>query len=362
MGETVQEVDYYQLLGVRSTASMAQIRSAYRSLAKVMHPDAGGTVGTFQQLHQAYETLSDPQLRSEYDAGRARPEATNRWTGRVRRTRTFGGDPDFVPKLPELDPQTLPWWQEAQTAEPIMYVPLVVPGHAPAVVAFGGWLLLVSSVVLIDLSPLLFALWLLLVAAASYGVVRLVRRYLTASRVTKSFAAELGNSIEFGTPGQEQGELAERLTAQLLSKYLTKLPAARIFHGLRMPDSVFADVDHAVLCGRRLVLIESKLWLPGHYRANPDGSLCRNDHLFRGGVIRLPKAVAAYRKLLPDVEVRGIVLVYPSREGMLTTSGSADILALTPESFVRDVGAWLAGQPTTVDRDVFRTLRQQCAA
>lgn len=46
---------------------------------------------------------------------------------------------------------------------------------------------------------------------------------------------------------------------------------------------MFADVDHAVLCGKRLVLIESKIWLPGHYETAEDGRLLRNGRPFRGG-------------------------------------------------------------------------------
>ena len=366
--EHVHEVDYYELLGVRRTASPAQIKSAYRSMAKVMHPDAGGNASNFQRLQLAYETLIDSDSRAEYDASQtpitppSQPSVP--WTTRIRRTRNLGDDPNFVPNLPDLDSNTVSWLGGAQTAEAIMYLPLVVPGHAPAMIALGGWFLLLSSAVVIDFSPLLLTSWIVTVAAASAGIFQLARRYLVAGRLTKSFTAELGKNAEFGVPGQEDNDLAERLTAELLSRYLTQLPAARIFHGLRLPGSVFVDVDHAVLCGRRLVLIESKLWLPGHYSANSDGKLWRNGHPFRGGVIRLPQAIAAYRRLLPGITVRGAVIVYPSRTGNVTTSDPVDdsVSPMTPEWFVRNIGEWLAAQQTTIDRDVFRVLREQCGS
>jgi hypothetical protein len=125
---------------------------------------------------------------------------------------------------------------------------------------------------------------------------------------------------------------------------------------------VFADVDHAVLCGRRLVLVESKLWLPGHYEADDTGGLWRNDHPFRGGALRLPQAVAAYREWLPDVQVRGAVVIYPSREGVVTASEDVpDVPAppMTPDQFVTEMGSWLAAEPASVHRPTFRAVLGQ---
>ncbi len=64
------EEDYYRILGVEDGASPEEIRAAYRDLVRQYHPDAGLVKGTsffFRQIQQAYETLSDPQRRQEYD-------------------------------------------------------------------------------------------------------------------------------------------------------------------------------------------------------------------------------------------------------------------------------------------------------
>jgi hypothetical protein len=113
-----------------------------------------------------------------------------------------------------------------------------------------------------------------------------------------------------------------------------------------------------VLRGHRLVLIESKLWLPGHYTADDLGTLWRNGHPFRGGGIRLPAGVAAYAELLPGIEVRGALVVYPSRAGEVTTSEPPEVPAppMSAELFVREIGEWLAAEPATVDRDAFRIV------
>jgi hypothetical protein len=66
------EATYYSLLGVHPAASVIEIRHAYRELSKRYHPDttdlptALATV-KFQELNEAYATLSNPQKRLTYD-------------------------------------------------------------------------------------------------------------------------------------------------------------------------------------------------------------------------------------------------------------------------------------------------------
>jgi DnaJ-class molecular chaperone len=59
--------DHYQTLGIGKNASADEIKKAYRKLASQHHPDKGGDTATFQKIQGAYETLSDPAKRSEYD-------------------------------------------------------------------------------------------------------------------------------------------------------------------------------------------------------------------------------------------------------------------------------------------------------
>jgi curved DNA-binding protein CbpA len=64
-------VDYYTVLKVKRTASAAEIKSAYRKLARQRHPDVnGGTekaARDFALISDAYRTLSDPHERAYYD-------------------------------------------------------------------------------------------------------------------------------------------------------------------------------------------------------------------------------------------------------------------------------------------------------
>ncbi len=65
----MQRKTYYMILGVSRTESPSGIRAAYRDLAKRLHPDVAGEQATraFQEVTEAYDVLSDPQRRSQYN-------------------------------------------------------------------------------------------------------------------------------------------------------------------------------------------------------------------------------------------------------------------------------------------------------
>ena len=66
--------DYYGVLGVEPSAGDAEIKTAYRRLARKFHPDVSKEVGAeekFRAVDEAYEALRDPEKRKAYDQLRA---------------------------------------------------------------------------------------------------------------------------------------------------------------------------------------------------------------------------------------------------------------------------------------------------
>jgi curved DNA-binding protein len=88
--------DFYEVLGLRRDASAEEIQRAYRKLARTYHPDVNKSPEAeekFKEVSEAYDVLSDPDLRKRYDA--------------------FGHDFRHVPE--GMDPQT---WARARAGAP----------------------------------------------------------------------------------------------------------------------------------------------------------------------------------------------------------------------------------------------------
>ncbi len=66
--------DFYGVLGVERNAAAKDIKKAFRALAQQYHPDNNPGDPTaesrFKDINQAYEVLSDPKTRAEYDQAR----------------------------------------------------------------------------------------------------------------------------------------------------------------------------------------------------------------------------------------------------------------------------------------------------
>jgi DnaJ-class molecular chaperone len=96
--------DYYATLGVPKTAGEKEIKSAYRRLARKLHPDANpsdpkGAEEKFKELQEAYEVLGDAEKRRKYDALGSDWQSASRQAEQRRHSRAGAASSPF-----EFDP------------------------------------------------------------------------------------------------------------------------------------------------------------------------------------------------------------------------------------------------------------------
>ncbi|MEX2618303.1 MAG: J domain-containing protein [Alphaproteobacteria bacterium] len=91
--------DPYEILGVSPTASDAELKSAYRKLAKELHPDVnpGDTIveQRFKEVSSAYRMLSDRETRANYDRGEINADGSPRMSSMFRGGARAGSAPDL---------------------------------------------------------------------------------------------------------------------------------------------------------------------------------------------------------------------------------------------------------------------------
>ena len=80
--------DYYKTLNINRDSSQDDIKKAFRKLSKQHHPDKGGDEATFKEMSEAYDTLSNPEKRRQYDRGGQNP---------------FGGGNPFANSGPDVE-------------------------------------------------------------------------------------------------------------------------------------------------------------------------------------------------------------------------------------------------------------------
>ena len=59
--------DYYSILGVNKNSDTKEIKKQYKKLAVKHHPDKGGDSENFKEICEAYEVLSNPEKKQQYD-------------------------------------------------------------------------------------------------------------------------------------------------------------------------------------------------------------------------------------------------------------------------------------------------------
>ncbi|MGG5171184.1 J domain-containing protein [Pseudarthrobacter sp. J1738] len=258
-------VTHYEILGVPITATTQEIKVAYRKQARRTHPDHGGDPATFRLVTLAFETLSDPKRRAAYDgsygAGSV-PRTTAEKSGYRSSSGHSSGTAGFTahgvrrpaPRVSATDPAVF-----------VPPFPTGAPGEDPS--AFG------------------------------------------TSMIPEAMARQQMHGLprKRGIFGAEARIAREMRTVQLLVRgILSEMPSARLINGLVAPHNN-SHIDHALLVGYRLALIDSMLLPPGVYGWNGD-SLNR-----AGRLVKPPRLAPSLRSLqdaFPELNVTAWTVIH----------------------------------------------------
>lgn len=162
-------------------------------------------------------------------------------------------------------------------------------------------------------------------------------------------AGQVGEAtVKFGFTAAKAGEEGEVRTAEMLEPLL-RIPGTRIFHGMQWPGSRHADVDHIVVNGNKIVLIDSKLWSGIRHSFNPRGEVIsmRDDGgVINRGQLKFPNAVDSYAKLFShDNLVIGWIGVHASNGRSVETDNSFNPAQHVPlqdaQRLVERLGDWI---------------------
>ncbi|HEX9229241.1 MAG TPA: nuclease-related domain-containing protein [Arthrobacter sp.] len=185
-----------------------------------------------------------------------------------------------------------------------------------------SWLLGVIAIVFLTRPSTSGLIWWVAIAAAPAWI-SWRRRPKPIPAATDFLRLEVLLAGAHGVPGRgltvqlfganaAPGIEGEQRTARLIeASVLPGLPAARLINGVRWPGTRAADIDHVIIAGNRIAVIDSKLWAEGKYSWD-------NSRLLRDGVemepFKLVAAVNALRAKFPGFEIHGWVVLH-SRSG-----------------------------------------------
>ena len=130
----------------------------------------------------------------------------------------------------------------------------------------------------------------------------------------------------FGSQRGYAGADGEQRTATVLDRAFRNDQLTWILHDLNTPGYDYANIDHVALRRTadgtlRIMVIDSKLWLPGKYRPDADGVLLRDGDKFAAGksALGLADMANALTRAIgePDVQTKLCLAVWPSRTGVI---------------------------------------------
>ncbi|MGC4935925.1 NERD domain-containing protein [Gordonia sp. DT30] len=186
---------------------------------------------------------------------------------------------------------------------------------------------------------------------------------LLARRVIGEPASGLGDAVEkFGVGNVTKGIQGEQLTSDGFDRRSDLLPDAQMINTLEFPGSEVADVDHAIVLGDRVALVDSKYWRGCNYQW-ADGTLITSGrgHELQSHEIHFGVAAARLAEMLgaEGKQVRAWVVIHshdgrPVTVDIPLTSGCPTLVG--GEHWVEDIASWLSEDRAAID-DTFRAMQ-----
>lgn len=179
--------------------------------------------------------------------------------------------------------------------------------------------------------------------------------------------AHIAANKQFGELA-EVGARGEVEVGKALQKVVDEYPWVRVFHGLNFtPGQRGADVDHAVVIGNEVVLVDAKNWAYADYSWGYNGEVLRDGQQFQGGDVHMESALFKWADHL-DAEITGIsalvTLAKPPRSqyGKYTLSNGRSPRGLnltTTDALVRELKSIASSTEPVVDRRlVYKVSRE----
>lgn len=122
----------------------------------------------------------------------------------------------------------------------------------------------------------------------------------------------------FGRGVVQVGLDAERSTSQLIRGWMADKPDVVLCDSVHVRgyggDDGEGDTDHVLLCGRSVMLVDTKRWKSRRkYSFNGSGAVLRSGRAFAGGRLGMRGALGIWRKHMPGCRVDGVVCVNSER-------------------------------------------------
>lgn len=142
------ERKYYEILGISPNSTINDIQRAYRVLAKKHHPDMGGVHEKMIELNEAWQVLSNPNLRKEYDfALNNKDDFDAQYSANKNSNRARDKAAQYPKTWSEFE-----FWLNSMTKDfkNAEYGTFSGPGSIPFPTAgksFSGWLFIIAGVV-----------------------------------------------------------------------------------------------------------------------------------------------------------------------------------------------------------------------